>query len=163
MTDTQTSTAPRVTTVDDLYSYHVPGDPQISPDGRRVAFTVQRVDREKEKKYTNLWLAAVEGGNTRQFTYGNQADTQPRWSPDGRTIAFVSNRGNEEQAQLYLIPVDGGEARPLTDLKGNFGGYEWSPDGARLVCQFRKKDADATVCGGARRNRRGAILRVRVK
>lgn len=143
MTETQPSGAPRLASADDLYSFHVPGDPQISPDGRRVAFTVQRVERETEKKYTNLWLAGVDDGQLRQFTYGKQADSQPRWSPDNATIAFLSNRGSEEQAQIYLIPVDGGEARPLTDLKGSFGGYEWSPDGTKFVVQFRKKDADA--------------------
>ena len=143
MTDTPTTDTPRLTAADDLYRFNVPGDPQIAPDGRRVVFTVQRVERETEKKYTNLWLAEADGGRLRQFTHGKWADTQPRWSPDGRTIAFLSNRGNEEQAQLYLIPVDGGEARPLTDLKGNFAAFEWSPDGTRFVCQFRRKDADA--------------------
>ena len=143
MTDPQTPDMPRLTAADDLYRFHVPGDPQIAPDGRRVVFTVQRVERETEKKYTNLWLTEADGSRLRQFTHGKWADTQPRWSPDGGTIAFLSNRGNEEQAQIYLIPIDGGEARPLTELKGNFASFEWSPDGKQLVCQFRRKDADA--------------------
>ncbi len=143
MTDTQTADAPRVTKADDLYRFNVPADPQISPDGRHVVYTLQRVDQSNEKKYTNLWVADVESGRLRPFTHGKWSDSQPRWSPDGRTIAFLSNRGNEEQAQIYLIPFDGGEARPLTELKGNFANYEWSPDGTKLVCQFRKKDADA--------------------
>jgi len=62
MTDPSTAAEARVTTVDDLYSFHVPADPQISPDGRRVVYTVQRVERETEKKYTNLWLVDAEGG-----------------------------------------------------------------------------------------------------
>ena len=142
MTDTPIE-APRLTAADDLYLFHVPSDPQISPDGTQVVFCVQRVERATEKKYTDLWLADSDGRRLRQFTHGKWADTQPRWSPDGQTLAFLSNRGSEEQAQIHLMPVDGGEARPLTDLKGNFANYEWSPDGAKLVCQFRRKDADA--------------------
>ena len=143
MTDTQAVETRVVTTADDLYRIQLAADPQISPDSDHIVFTVQRVERETEKKYTNLWLAGVDDGRLRPFTHGKWTDSQPRWSPDGKTIAFLSNRGNEEQMQLHLIPLDGGEARPLTDLKGSFGSYEWSPDGARLVCQFRKKDADA--------------------
>lgn len=143
MTETQATDAPRASQADDLYRYQVPADPQISPDGGRIVFTLQRVDRDNEKKYTNLWVADVESGRLRQFTHGKWNDSQPRWSPDGRTISFLSNRGNDEQAQLYLLPLDGGEARPLTDLKGSMANYEWSPDGRKLVCQFRKKDADA--------------------
>jgi len=142
MSDTQ-PTAPRLTTADDLYLFHTPSNPHISPDGTRIAFCVQRVERATEKKYTNLWLADSDGRRLRQFTHGKWADSQPRWSPDGQTLAFLSNRGNEEQAQIHLMPVDGGEARPLTDLKGSFANYEWSPDGTKLVCQFRRKDADA--------------------
>jgi len=142
MTDNEAA-APRPTQADDLYRFQLPSDPQIAPDGTQVVFCVQRVERETEKKYTNLWLADSDGGRLRQFTHGKWADTQPRWSPDGQTLAFLSNRGSEEQAQLYLLPTDGGEARPLTDLKGNFANYEWSPDGAKLVGQFRQKDADA--------------------
>ncbi len=142
MTDNEAA-ASRPTRADDLYLFQMPSDPQIAPDGRQVAFCVQRVERDTEKKYTNLWLADSDGGRLRQFTHGKWSDTQPRWSPDGRTLAFLSNRGSEEQAQLYLLPADGGEARPLTDLKGSFANFEWSPDGTRLVCQFRQKDADA--------------------
>jgi dipeptidyl aminopeptidase/acylaminoacyl peptidase len=100
------------------------------------------VDKKTEKKYSNLWVVSTDGGSARQFTYGDQSDTQPRWSPDGSQIAFISNRGNEKQPQIYIIPFQGGEARQLTNFKGNFGEYEWSPDGKRLVCMFRKKDQE---------------------
>ncbi len=131
-------------TAADLYQFQTVSDPQISPDGRHVIFCVQRVEQKTEKKYTNLWLVPSAGHQPpRQFTYGKQNDTRPRWSPDGTQIAFLSNRADEKQAQIYLLPLHGGEARPLTEMTGSFASFEWSPDGTQLVCQFRKKDAEA--------------------
>ncbi|HID50598.1 MAG TPA: S9 family peptidase [Anaerolineae bacterium] len=131
-------------TAEDLYQLQLAADSQISPDGRHVIFSVSRVDRKTEKKYANLWLAESDGRTPpRQFTCGDQTDNHPRWSPDGRTIAFLSNRKDEKQAQIHLIPVDGGEARPLTDVKGSFATFVWSPDGRTLAAQFRKKDQEA--------------------
>jgi dipeptidyl aminopeptidase/acylaminoacyl peptidase len=132
----------RVITADDLYQFKRIGDGRISPDGRHVIYTVQRIDRKTEKKHTNLWLAPAAGGQARQFTGGDQTDNQPRWSPDSRQIAFLSNRDDEKQPQVYLIAGDGGEARRLTELKGQFGDFEWSPDGKQLLLNFRQKDPD---------------------
>ncbi|MFW5941795.1 MAG: S9 family peptidase [Chloroflexota bacterium] len=141
-TDESTEEKRRIS-ADDLYRFHVIQDPRISPDGQHVIYGVQRVERDEEKKVSNLWLVSTEGGEPRQFTAGKHSDSMPRWSPDGSQIAFVSNREDEKQPQIYLIPSDGGEARRLTDLKGEFGDVRWSPDGAALLLQFRKKDAEA--------------------
>ncbi|MFL7840532.1 MAG: S9 family peptidase [Candidatus Promineifilaceae bacterium] len=130
-------------TAENLYDLQVITDPQISPDGKHIIFNVQRVDRDSEKKYSNLWIVPTDGGETRQFTYGDQRDRHARWSPDGREIAFLSNRQEETQEQIYIIPFFGGEARPLTKLKGSFAGFEWSPGGETLAFQFRSKDAEA--------------------
>ncbi|MBK8984957.1 MAG: S9 family peptidase [Chloroflexi bacterium] len=130
-------------TAEDLYRFNLITDARIAPDGRAVITAVQRIDPKTEKKFSNLWLAPTGPGRPQQFTYGDQVDTSPRWSPDGRTIAFLSNRQNERQMQVYLIPVNGGEARPLTSLKGQFGSLDWSPDGRRLLCTFRKPDKAA--------------------
>jgi dipeptidyl aminopeptidase/acylaminoacyl peptidase len=129
-------------TAEDLYRLKLITASEISPDGRHVVFCLQRVDKATEKKYSNLWVVPTRGGRARQFTYGDQADGQPKWSPDGRWIAFLSNRKDEKQSQIYVIPFAGGEARQVTDLKGGFASFEWSPDGRRFVCQFRKKDTD---------------------
>ena len=133
----------RPLTAQDLYKLQLVGDPQLSPDGKHIIFTVKRVAAETEKKHTDLWLANTETGALQQFSYGDTSDTHPRWSPDGSQIAFLSNRKDEKQAQLYVLPFHGGEARPMTDLKGAFAGFAWSPDGRQFVTQFRKKDEAA--------------------
>ncbi len=127
----------------DLYRIRQISHPEISPDGKHVVYAVQRVDRQTEKKYTNLWWVATSGGKAHPFTTGDHVDSQPRWSPDGQWVAFISNRADEKQPQLYLIPANGGEARKLTDLKGEFASFAWSPDGKQIICQFRKKDKEA--------------------
>jgi dipeptidyl aminopeptidase/acylaminoacyl peptidase len=124
----------------DLYRFELITDARISPNGQFIVYVIQRTDKKTEKKYSNLWLVQTAGGRPKQFTYGDQSDSMPKWSPDSSEIAFVSNRGKPEQSQLYLIAVDGGEARPLTDLKGNLAEYDWSPDGKQFVCMFMKKD-----------------------
>lgn len=127
-----------------LYELQLVADPQISPDGRHVIFGLIRIDRKKEKRYTNLWLAPADRSTApRQFTYGDQSDTFARWSPDGSSIAFLSNRKDEKQMQIYVIPFSGGEARPVTDVQGSFAGFAWSPDGAKFAAQFRQKDQEA--------------------
>ncbi|MCL4298936.1 MAG: S9 family peptidase [Anaerolineae bacterium] len=133
----------RTITAEDLYQFQLISGCEISPDGRHVVFSLQRVDPKTHKESSNLWVVPTGGGPARQFTYGSQLDRRPKWSPDGREIAFVSNRGEARQPQIYLIPFHGGEARPLTQLKGEIGRFEWSPDGKGLVCNFRKKDLEA--------------------
>lgn len=133
----------RPITAEDLYHFKVITSLDMDPDGKHVVFSVQRVDQKTEKKYSNLWMVSAEGGEPARFTTGDQVDAAPRCSPDGGTIAFLSNRGDEKQPQLYLIPTTGGEARQLTDLKGNFKSFDWSPDGSKIVFQFRKKDPEA--------------------
>ena len=132
----------RAITPEDLYRFQLVTECRISPDGDRVVFSVQRVDEESEKKYTNLWIVPAGGGDPWQFTHGDHTDTKPRWSPNGTRIAFLSNRVDEDQPQIHTIPFSGGEARQLTDVKGEFGTLDWSPDGQQLLCQFRKKDEE---------------------
>ena len=129
-------------TAEDLYRFQLIASPSISPDGQHVVFCLDRVDRKTEKKYANLWIVSTDKEPPRQFTHGDQRDSQPTWSPDGNEIAFLSNRGDEKQAQIYIIPFYGGEARRLTEVKGTIGDFEWSPNGKQLVFTLRRKDRE---------------------
>jgi dipeptidyl aminopeptidase/acylaminoacyl peptidase len=109
-------------------------DPQISPDGRRVAFVVTMLSEEQDEYLANVWVVDVAGGPPRPFTTGPRRDTAPRWSPDGTRLAFLSERGDRKtKAQLFVMPADGGEPVRLTDLRAGVADPVWSPDGARLA------------------------------
>ena len=128
---------------EDLYEINSIFNCEISPDGHHVLTTVQRVDKKTEKKYADIWrFATGTGSKPRQFTFGDHIDSMPRWSPDGEQIAFLSNRGGLKRSQIFLIYADGGEARKLTDVKGDIGSIQWSPDGRTLLCTVRKADAE---------------------
>ena len=133
----------KLVTVQDLARIKIVGDPQISPDGKQVIFTVQESDPEKNKYWTHLWLGRPSTKATRQFTFGPVVDTSPRWSHDGQTLAFV--RVKEQRSQIWLVPADGGEARALTDLpEGRMTDLTWSPDGHTLAFCYRPTHPDWT-------------------
>ncbi len=139
--------------VDDLLKIQFPHDPALSPDGRRVVFALARLDHEANEFRGNLWMLPVEGGPPTPFTSGEARDTSPVWSPDGRWIAFLSNRGGKRgghkkaAVQLWIIPVDGGEARQLTFFKAGVSQPAWSPDG-RTLAFVTRGTADKLETGG---------------
>jgi dipeptidyl aminopeptidase/acylaminoacyl peptidase len=126
---------------EDVYELTGVADLRVSPDGRTVAFVVNRIDREANEYRGQIWLAAVDGSSPpRELTSGSRRDAEPRWSADGSMLAFTSNRDDGKTMQLFVMPLSGGEARRLTDLKENVTQAAWSPDGATLAFAARVRD-----------------------
>ncbi|MFC6665379.1 TolB family protein [Deinococcus radiopugnans] len=134
---------------DSLLALAFPSDPQVSPDGGKVAFVLARVEEEDPQKTdaefarprykTHLWLS--DGGPARQLTHSEGRDSSPRWSPDGETLAFVRTV-NGRGGQLYLLPLGGGEARRVTGFKGAVQDVQFSPDGRFLAFFSGADDED---------------------
>ena len=106
------------------------GTPRVSPDGRRVAYTVNEamMTADRSEFVTQIWMATTDGRENYQITFGDKSSTNPKWSPDGTAIAFTSNR-KDNKNNLYVLRLMGGEAEPLTEVKSSVGDFEWSPDG----------------------------------
>jgi dipeptidyl aminopeptidase/acylaminoacyl peptidase len=139
------TTRRRFITPEDLANFRFAGDPQISPDGSRVLYTVKVVDGDKYAQH--LWI------DDDPFTLGKVLDASPRWSPDGRRVAFV--RTKDDDTQVWLMSIAGGEPAPVTSLPpGKISALEWSPDGSRLAIVFHK-DADPSL----RREKKQPTLR----
>jgi dipeptidyl aminopeptidase/acylaminoacyl peptidase len=118
-------------TFDDLISFGRVADPQISPDGKSVAFVVNRIDLAKNAGNTDIWLVPIAGGAARQLTQSDKRDDTPRWSPDGKRLAFISSR--DGTPQVWILEVANGEARKLTSISTGADGVIWSHDGAHLA------------------------------
>jgi dipeptidyl aminopeptidase/acylaminoacyl peptidase len=117
-------------TFDDMIRMHRVAEPQISPDGKWVAYTEATPDMDANRNASNIWLASTEGGAPIQMTQSGH-DSSPVWSPDGKTIAFLSSRAGE--SQVYLLSMEGGEAHPWTHLSTGADIVKWSPDGKAIA------------------------------
>jgi dipeptidyl aminopeptidase/acylaminoacyl peptidase len=124
-------------TPQDITRIRFVSDPQMTPDGRQVAFVVTTLSEERDEYLSNIWVVDTTGGEPRRFTTGNGRDTTPRWSPDGTSLAFVAERDPKQKPQLYVMPAHGGEPVRLTDLSNGVAHPVWSPDSTRLACVSR--------------------------
>jgi len=149
---TAVAQTPRGITPEDYYSFEFASDPQISPDGKLVAYTLTKVDRAQNRRNASVWMLATDGSRAPwQFTTSPQTSNSPRWSPDGKSLAFLSSRpestpsaasqtatpAEQPRAQVYLLSMNGGEARRITNLKNGVSTFRWSPDGSRFVVVSR--------------------------
>ena len=155
--------AQRLIKLEDMHAFHDVRDPQISPDGKWVAYTVTSVDAGADKSDTDVWMASWDGKQQLRMTSSPDAENSPRWSPDGRYLSFVSGRtgGKARGSQVWVLDRQGGEAQQLTDVKGRLSSYDWSPDGKKLLLVMAERDAsepdpEAAPGGGGQGGRGGA-------
>ncbi|HUQ87044.1 MAG TPA: S9 family peptidase [Vicinamibacterales bacterium] len=136
--------AKRAITLDDHSRIISVGDPQRSPDGVWVAYTVTTIDAEKDRRNTDVWMVKWDGSDQLQLTSSPDGESTPRWSPDNKYLAFVASRGSEEEkktgGQIWLLNRAGGEAQKVSDVKGGVGDIQWSPDSTRIA--FTHEDTD---------------------
>ena len=135
----QDSPQKRLRTFVDSIEQPVLSDPQLSPDGRRVAFVIDRADWKANRRISHIYRINTNGTGQVQLTFGERGEQSPRWSPDGTSIAFTARRDADTANQIYLLHADGGEARRLTSHPTAAGNLTWAPDGKTIY--FTATDA----------------------
>jgi dipeptidyl aminopeptidase/acylaminoacyl peptidase len=131
--------------LDDLAKIERVGDPQVSPDGAWIAYTVGKVDVAEDKGSSQLWMVSWDGKQDVQLTFSKDGAGGAQWSPDGKWLAFTSGREGSgpdagKGSQVWVLDRRGGEAQQLTNVKENLGGYRWSPDSKTLLLTLTEKE-----------------------
>jgi dipeptidyl aminopeptidase/acylaminoacyl peptidase len=110
-------------TINELIAVKRVGDPQLSPDGKTVAFTIGTVDKAANRTLTQIYTIPIDGGTPKQITNGTSSSSSPRWSPDGKHIAYVTD------GQIWVMEPDGDDRKQITKISTGASGPVWSPDG----------------------------------
>jgi dipeptidyl aminopeptidase/acylaminoacyl peptidase len=132
---------PRPLTVEDYFRLRNVGEPQISPDGKWVAYTVTTSDLEKDELTSRIWMVSASGGEPVPMTAEERSVSHPRWSPDGRYLSFIDDTGDGvREGQVWMLSRQGGEAMQLTEREVE--DYEWSPDSKRVVVVLQDPSAE---------------------
>jgi len=126
--------------VDDVFNIREVRDPQRSPDGKWVAYTVTTAVKDTDKNNTDLWMVSWDGTQQIQVTSTPDGESSPRWSPDNKYLSFISSRAGAKTGQVWLLNRAGGEASKVTDIKGGVSDVAWAPDGRRLALVVKDPD-----------------------
>lgn len=147
----QPSRTLRPITIDDYFQIRAVSDPDLSPDGGFVTYTVESRLLKEDKNEDRIWMVPAAGGDARPLTADGVSSSHARWSPDGKSIAFLSAR-DEGRTQVWLLPRLAGEARRLTDTPQDVEDFAWSPDSRRLVLVLRDPSAEELEAGKERKD-----------
>ena len=126
-------------TIDQSIAMKGVSNPQLSPDGKWVAYTLTRTNWDDNAYDTDIWLANTATGDRFQLTHSKKSNSSPAWSPDGKWLAFLSTR--DDKPQLYLISPHGGEARPISKFETGVTAFKWSPTGKQIIFSATVPDA----------------------
>ncbi|HXB92337.1 MAG TPA: hypothetical protein VNU72_08610, partial [Puia sp.] len=128
----------------DLYRLPSVSDPQPSPDGKWVSYTLTTIDSIKDNRNADIWMISWDGTQDIQLTSSPDGESRARWSPDGKYLSFVSSRQESKGSQVWLLDRRGGEGKRLTEIKGGVNDYAWSPDSKKLLLTLTDPDAEDT-------------------
>ena len=148
----------RAIAIEDVYRMQKVGNPQISPDGSWIAYTVTSVDKDADKRRTALWMVNWEGTQNVRLTFGKESVGSPSWSPDGKFLSYLASEGEGKKSQIWLLDRRGGGPQQLTNVKGAIDRYRWSPDGKRIVMEMSEDD-DTDADGGKKADSSSKVLK----
>ena len=141
---TQAPPAKRPIRPADLYRLPSVSDPQPSPDGKWISYTLTTIDSLKDSRNADVWMISIDGSQDIQLTNSPDGESRARWSPDGRNLSFLSSRQESKGSQVWLMDRRGGEGRRLTEIKGGINDYAWSPDAKKLLLTLTDPDPEDT-------------------
>jgi len=136
-----TSLSQRPITPSIIYKMSSISDPQVSPDGKWVAYVLSTPDSVKDKSDTDIWMISWDGKESVKLTASKEGESKPRWTPDGKYLTFLSSRYETKKSQIWRMDRRGGEAEKLTDLKYSISDYVWSPDSKKIALIIKDQES----------------------